>query len=246
MPFPYKVSCDCSMQPVTKRFVAAPFAARLDEVLVEPGDFVSQGQILARMDGREIRWELAALAAELNRAAKLRDSSLAVQDVAAAQLASLEAERLQKKIDLLEDRIKKLELRAPISGLVIAGDLKKTQGAPLPTGQPLFELAPLDRMLAELYIPDEEISRVAEGQRVTIRLDAHPRLAFEGKLARVHPKAEIHQSENVFVGEVLLDNGSQVLRPGMRGETQIVTQKHPLAWNLFHKACERAFRLLGL
>lgn len=245
MPFPYKVTCNCSMQPVTRRFVAAPFAARLDEVVVEPGDLVSEGQLLARMDGREIRWELAALTAELSRATKMHDSSLAIQDVAAAQLASLEAERLQKKIDLLEERVRNLEIRAPIGGLVIGGDLKKTQGAPVPTGQPLFEIAPLDRMLAEVRVPDREISHVAVGQPVTIRLDAHPRLVFDGQLARIHPRAEIQESENVFIAEVLLDNHSQILRPGMHGETKIVTERHPLAWNLFHTAYEQALRRLG-
>ncbi|NUQ66647.1 MAG: biotin/lipoyl-binding protein, partial [Pirellulales bacterium] len=74
IPLPYKVSCHCSMQPVIRRFIAAPFAARLEAVMAEPGDLVSKGQVLAKLDGREIRWELAGLTADLDRAAKARDA----------------------------------------------------------------------------------------------------------------------------------------------------------------------------
>ncbi|NUQ65354.1 MAG: HlyD family secretion protein, partial [Pirellulales bacterium] len=167
------------------------------------------------------------------------------QDAAAAQLASLEMQRIRQKIDLLEDRVDHLDIRSPIDGLVIAGDLKKTEGAPVPTGQPLFEIAPLGHMRAELYIPDDEISHVAEGQHAAFRLDAHPKLLVEGALARIHPRAEIRDGKNVFVGEVLLDNRSDTLRPGMNGKARIVTDRHALVWNLFHKAYDRVLGGLG-
>lgn len=245
VPRPYKVKCDCLLQPVTRRFVAAPFDAKLEEALVEPGDLVGEDDLLARLDGREIRWELAGLTADYNRAKKLRDTGLVGRQVSEAQMAALEMERLKLRIRLFENRLKGLQIKAPVDGLVITGDLEKTEGAPLAKGQVLFEIAPLGKMVVELAIPDEEISHVQAGQQVKVRLDAHPSLTLEGTLARIHPRAEQRDSQNVFIGEVLLQNPDRVLRPGMNGRAGIVTAEHPLGWNLFHKAYQHVVYRLG-
>jgi len=245
MPMPYKITCTCQVQPALRRYVVAPFEAKLQQTVVEPGDVVAQGQALAWLDGREIRWELTGLRADYERAQKTRDTSLAGNDMAQAQMAALEMERLATKTGLLEERMEMLQVRAPISGLVVSGDLKKTEGAPLARGQVLFEIAPLDEVYVELRIPDEEISRVEPGQRVAIRLDAYGGQSLEGSLRKVHPRAEVCDNENVFLGEVFLENSDQALRPGMNGEAKIIGDEHPLAWNLFHRAYEHAAGWLG-
>ena len=45
LPRPYSVRCDVQLQPVQRRFVAAPFDATLDKSLVSPGDLVSRNEI---------------------------------------------------------------------------------------------------------------------------------------------------------------------------------------------------------
>ena len=46
MPIPTFVRCDCELQPVTRRYVPAPYDGILNEVLVKPGDVVKNGQVL--------------------------------------------------------------------------------------------------------------------------------------------------------------------------------------------------------
>lgn len=70
IPMDYRVQCDLELQPVSRRFVAAPFAAPLEECFVEPGDIVAENEILARLDGRELKWELAGIRADLGKARK--------------------------------------------------------------------------------------------------------------------------------------------------------------------------------
>jgi len=142
IPRPYAVRCDVQLQPVTRRFVAAPFDAKLEESLVSPGDVVSQGNVLARIDGQEIRWELEGLQAEASRAAKRHDSALAAGKIAESQLARLEMERLDLRIQLLQHRVQNLQIKSPVDGIVVSGDLEKAEGAPLKSGRRCLRLPP--------------------------------------------------------------------------------------------------------
>jgi hypothetical protein len=245
VPWPHKVKCGCELEPVTRRFVAAPFDGTLERSFVEPGDLVTRDQLLARIDGREIRWELAGIAADLNRAAKQRDGHLAEHEFGAVQVSQFEVERLKLRKELLEHRNTNLEIRSPIDGIVIVGDLKKAEGAPLETGQTLFEIAPLDGMIVEVGIPAEEISRVAPGLPVDLVLESFPGEHWNGELARIHPRSEVKEDEHVFIGEMELDNPGQMLRPGMQGRARVASRRRPLGWILFHKPWEKFVFWMG-
>ena len=80
---------------------------------------------------------------------------------------------------------------------------------------------------------------------VEIVLDAFPRERLRGSLSRIHPRSELKETEHVFVGEFDLDNPLQLLRPGMQGQATIVTTRHPLGWNLFHKPWEKLLYWMG-
>jgi RND family efflux transporter MFP subunit len=244
LPLPYKVSGKCSVQPETRRFVVAPYEGMLKEALVEPGDVVSAAQVVARMDERDIEWELAGLQAEASQAQKQRDANLAGRDTAATQLSALEMQRLEVKSRQLRHRASNLEIRSPVDGVVISGDPKKMEGARLTIGQTLLEIGPLDEMVVEVSIPDEDISHVQPGQQVSLRLEAQPTRRHRGVITKIHPRAVTKDQANVFLAEVRLENIDGTLRPGMNGRAQVHTDRHPLGWNLFHKVWQRvAFRM---
>lgn len=245
VPLPYSVRGQCEVHPVSLKFVAAPFDARLLKAEVEPGDEVTKDQVLARLDGEEIRWELSSVTAEVDRAAKERDGHLAQKDINAAQVSRLEMARMDSKATLLRQRSDQLEIRSPVTGVVISGDLRKAEGAPLTTGQTLFEIAPLEEMVLEIGIPEEDIHHIAVGQHVDAVLSALPDRTWTGTIQRIHPRSELVEQDYVFIAEVEFDNALGLLRPGMKGRAKIETSAHPLGWNLFHKAWEQGRMWLG-
>ncbi len=245
LPVPFDVACRTELQPVSRRFVAAPFDGTLQDSLVEPGDVVSQGQLLARLDGREIEWDLAGIEAEHSRAARERDAHLASQNISAAQLSKFDMDRLDQQRKLLQHRMSHLQISSPAAGLVISGDLRKSEGAPLQTGQTMFEIAPLDRMLVEVAIPERDVAHVKTGQLVSIRLDAWPNRTWTGTLLRIHPRTEVRHDETVFIGEVELDNPDDVLRPGMQGTSRVETGWSMLGWVVLHRPWESFLLWMG-
>jgi biotin carboxyl carrier protein len=238
IPLPYKISCDCQIEPITRRYVAAPFEGTLEKSMVQPGDVVLSGALLARMDGREIRWKRAGVEADLKQSVKKRDVAQATHSYAEQQIAQLESERLKLELQLLDYRAENLEIKSPISGIVASGDLERAEGAPLSTGQTLFEIAPLEKMIVEVALPDDEISHIEVQQTIDVRLDAYPGQSWQVVVANVQPRSETREKDNVFIAEAELDNTDSRLRPGMKGRAKVRTPRRALGWILFHKPWE--------
>jgi multidrug resistance efflux pump len=245
IPVDYRVQCDLELQPVSRRFVAAPFAAPLEECFVEPGDIVQKNELLARLDGRELKWELAGIRADVGKARKEYNTHLSDQEFGLAAIARHELERLENRASLLAVREETLEIRSPMTGVVVAGDLRDTEGVPLETGQSLFEVAPLDRMVVEIEIPEEDVRHVSSNMNLTFHLNAMPGDTFEAQVLRIHPRGELRDQDNVFVAEAELDNNSTTLRPGMKGVAKISTGARSIGWNLFHKPVAHITGWLG-
>ncbi len=236
IPVGYNVPANCELQPVHRRFVAAPFDGPLEKVLVRPGDVVEKEDTLARINSREIEYQLAGLRADLKRAEQETKGLVVEHDFAGSNIARLEARRIQLETELLQYQRDHLEIRSPLSGVVVDGDLETAEGTPLTKGETLFEIAPLGEMIVEIAIAEEDLAYVRKGMEVEFYLHALPDRNLHGVLKHIHPKAELRDHDNVFIGEVYIEDEENVLRPGMRGRSWVQSDRHPLGWNLFHKA----------
>lgn len=245
-PMAYQLKCDCVVEPLTRRFVTAPFDGTLKRSLVRPGDAIETGDLLALMDDREIRLELAGLEADLSRAKKRKDAAMAGRKTSDAQLAALEVDRLQAKLQLLRDRLEQAEIRSPLDGMVVGGDPQQVEGGPLDIGRTLFEVAPLDGMIVEVAVPENEIVHVRAGLEVRIFLHSMQNMVMTGVVKQIHPSSEIRDNESVFVVEVTLSkDGESYLKPGMNGRAKIVCDRRAIGWILFHRAAGAVGEVIG-
>ena len=178
------------------------------------------------------------LRAEIDGAKKRGDSARAKGDIALSQIAKSEMKRHGAKAMILQQQLENLEVRSTIAGIVVSGDLEKVEGAPLEMGQTLFEIAPLEEMVAEIGIPESEIQYIEPGMEVAIKLNAFPFETWTGTVIQIHPRTEIIEDESVFVAQVKLSNEDGKLRPGMKGSAKIKSNSAPLGWNLFHQPWE--------
>jgi len=236
LPLPYPVRATCELQPVVRRVIAAPFDGILLRSTVRAGEVVREGDLLAEMDGRELRSQLAEAIANRERAAKESDQVLAEGRVAEARMAALEAEGLAHEIELLEYRRQHLEVRSPIDGLILQGDLERSEGAPLRVGDPLFEVGPLERLVAEVAVPATDVPLVRAGAKVTLKLESHATSTVASVIGRVAPKSEWLQDQNVFLCEAEIGNPEGDLRAGLKGKAKIEGPRRPLLWNLSRDA----------
>jgi multidrug efflux pump subunit AcrA (membrane-fusion protein) len=133
-------------------------------------------------------------------------------------------DRAAVRVQEMEEAIKRMMVTAPRAGTVvyIATDdgEKKKVGDSCWRGQSVIEIPDLRRMEAEGDIDEADSGRVALGQRVTFRLDAHPDDVFSGRVRSVGGSVQSRSERNplkVVRLEIDLDRTDpQRMRPGMR------------------------------
>jgi RND family efflux transporter MFP subunit len=160
---------------------------RVAEVLVDVGDVVREGQVLARLDAELLRAELAELEAALlqaeasrNQAAANRDraerlrgrGALSEQDilqfVTQAEVAESQVTAARARVDSQRLRLRYTDVAAPDGGVITARSA--TLGAVAQLGQELFRMIRQERLEWRGELTAEQIVNVAKEARVDLHL----------------------------------------------------------------------------
>ncbi len=245
IPVTNRVPCLCTAEPHVRRVSVAPYDGLLENTFVEPGDLVTSGQLLARMDGREIRFELAEVEANKSQAVKDLDTHSASGRIPEAMMAELEYRQLQERSKLLEHRAGNFSIVSPIDGIVLTGSTDRRENYPVTLGESLFEIAPINPLRVELAVPADQIMHVRTGQQVKFRFEGFGTATVEGTIKRIRPSTTIRGDKNVFIAEAELDNSNGDVRPGMNGNAHIYGTRRLLGWTLFHRPWERIVTAVG-
>lgn len=155
-----------------------------------------------------------------------------------------ELEALRKKRDIAaarvretETAIRRMRVTAPREGTVVyvtnRGEKKKV-GDSCWRGERVIEIPDLRTMRASGQIDEADAGRVAPGQRVTLRLDAHPDILFPGRVQSIRDSVQRKSRGNPLkVVEVTIDldrTDPQRMSPGMRfvGTVEVERVQHAL------------------
>jgi multidrug efflux pump subunit AcrA (membrane-fusion protein) len=228
---PYRVEAPFAFEPIQQQVIPAPFDGYLADVFVEPGKQVEGGKtVLATLDTIELRLRLGSAKAE--RLAYLKQASAAAAEdkTAEQQIAQAQADRIAAQVDLLEHQIGQATIVSPITGIVVAGDLKRQIGAPFKTGDVLFQVAPLEALRGELSVAEGEIPDVELGQEGELAPTGFPERRIRFVVERINPMSEVIERQNVFKVRVRLVDPPLQMLPGMEGLAKIDVGPRPYGW----------------
>ena len=207
--------------------VLARVAGEVVELLAEEGDFVAEGQALARLDGERLRLEMLAVRAELeqvrkqlSRYADLADRGLvstSMFDGLKYDAAALEATHELKKLNYEYSTI-----RAPIAGIVSSRDIKL--GQHVSVNETAFRVTDNSKLVAYLQIPQSELVKFAAGHTALVEVDSAPGESYPATIARISPT--IDTRNGTFRATAYVDNQDGVLVPGMFARFTIAYEKH--------------------
>lgn len=207
--------------------VIAKVGGEVREILVEEGDRVRSGQVLARLDGDRLRFEMQQAEANLRKLQRdyqrnvdLRDRSL----ISAGDFEKIqyEMEALKATYDLAKLELGYTEIRAPIQGVVSQRFIKL--GNTIDVNAPTFQVTSLEPLISYLHVPEREYRRIAAGQTATLRVDALQGSTFEGTVARISPVVD--PATGTFKATIEVYDESRRLKPGMFARVNVVYDMH--------------------
>lgn len=207
--------------------VVARSTGILEKLLVEEGDLVEKGQLLAQLDIEQLTLELQQNAAtlqrldnELKRQEQLYRKKLGSTDARDRARFEYQSQQAQHKLSKL--RLDYASIRAPISGIVIERAVKA--GNLIRDHELLFTIVDLDSLVAVLYLPEQQLAKVAKKQKVLMSIDALAGKLVIGEVDRIRPA--IDTSTGTFRVMVTIPNEDKLLKSGMFGKVEVVFDIH--------------------
>ncbi len=191
-------------------------------------------EVVALVELEQARVELDLATREV---AYLAGRSAALGRQGEAELAALvkRRERAAERVRELEGWIDRMRVRAPRDGTVIytadhRGE-KKRVGDSVWRGHQVLEIPDLARMMGEAEVDEAEAGRIAEGQPVVLRLDAHPDVEFSGVVRSIRRTVEKKSWRNPLkvmrLTLALAETDTRRMRPGMRFRGRVETERVP-------------------
>lgn len=208
-------------------------ARRRGQVLgipAEEGMWVEKGATLARLDDHEAKLAVqrTELATEIAKRELERGKQLSAKGyLSAKELDDLELKLKTAWVGLEQARYDLTQMRivAPFSGRVVTRSINL--GETVTEGKECFRLDSFDPILARLYFPERELSRVRLGQQGTLTVDSHPGRQFIGKVALVNPVVD--RANGTFKVTLEIANRDGMLRPGTFARVRLKTGDFPRA-----------------
>ncbi len=206
---PQEATYTTTVQAYVKNNIAPQTAGRISRILVDVGDVVKAGQIVAEMD----QTQLAQVEIQMKNNEIEYTRLKGLYEVGGLSKSDLDA--IEMAYNLSKTQYKNLKenatLVSPISGVITArnydaGDMY-AMSAPIYTVE---QIVPVKLLVG---ISETDYSKVKKGDSVEITADALPGKTFYGKIRKIYPTVD--PATRTFTVEVVVDNNYSTLRPGM-------------------------------
>jgi multidrug resistance efflux pump len=216
------------VEGTVQRAITAPFDGFVAAAPARAGDRVAAGEMLARLDDRDLALERLRLVTERRRRQLEYERAVAARDRAEANIKQIQIRQADARIELIDARIARAPMRAPFDGLVVAGDLSQSIGAAVARGEVLLEVAPLDDYRVVMEVEERVIDDVEPGQTGTLLAAALPNTPIPIEVEKVTPVARYGDGRTTFEVEAAVTGDADRLRPGMQGAAKIDVEEQRL------------------
>ena len=241
---PVEVTAPVDLRPFTQAEIGSKTAGYLDAVLVDRGDRVKKGQLLALVRPSDLPDQLAAARSQLaqseaqaalalenlERLQKLAPSGYASQqDLQTAtsqrQAAAASAEAARATLGVYAQRLGETRITSPMDGYV--ADRRVDPGVLVGQGGvgTILTLVKIDLLRVYISVNESQAGGVRLGMNAHVELDALPGNSYSGRVVRLAPAFD--PTTRTLQAEVDIANHDGELRAGMYGMGSIVLATHP-------------------
>ncbi|MCR9293595.1 MAG: HlyD family efflux transporter periplasmic adaptor subunit [bacterium] len=231
---PYKHVSHANLVPSEIRELAAPMDMKFLEALVQPGDRVRAGQLLARFECPALDEQRRVLIGDLEQATeRMRVAQREQNDQAEAE-SQIAISNLRSQLAELTQTLSTCNVRAPVDGYVLESNLSGRVNHDIPTGEPLIKLVPLGAYHLQLCVNEQQRGALAVHQSGTFTCGFPTWQELSYTIHNISQETETQSGETTYLVEATLDAGEQLkkLRPDSQGTARTNTGWQPLPWIL--------------
>jgi membrane fusion protein (multidrug efflux system) len=188
----------------------------LTAIMFRDGERVKRGQVLVQLDSAQALADVAAAEAALAESERIYNRSqelMATQALSKAQFDQLEAtlKANRARLAAANARLGDAVIRAPFSGRV--GLRRVSVGTLISPGDVITTLDDTSVIKLDFSVPENFLSSLREGLAVRASAPAFPGRAFAGEVASIDSRVDMN-TRSVTV-RALLANDDGALKPGM-------------------------------
>lgn len=218
---PWHIVAPAELLSHERRLVTAPQNGFVSDMLVVAGDRVTEGQVMARLDPRELQLEVSSRDSDIAMADAEFRAAMANYDRQATGIARARLAQARARREGVEQRLNRTELVSPMDGIVIAAEASRTSGSAVSRGETLFEIAPNADFEVHVLVDEADVYDVFEGQTGSLSLRAMPKDSLPIVVDSVYPVAEAKDGKNRFRVKASLPESTSRLRPGQSGVVRL-------------------------
>lgn len=235
----YTVRVPATLSPIAQVTLYAKVSGYLTSILVDKGDPVAAGQVLAVIDAPELaeRYQQAhstyvikKLTYErLRNVWKENPDVIAKQDVDVAEAAYSGAKHAMGQLDT---ELQYTKVRAPFPGMITArfvdsGALIQAATSSTTQTMPLFTLMDMSTLRVYANVSQEDVLYVKPGVRASIKISQLPEEEFQGQVTRA--TGALDPTTRTMLVEIHVPNKERRLQPGMFATATLYLKEHKSA-----------------
>jgi RND family efflux transporter MFP subunit len=191
-------------------------AGIVETVLIQEGDIVRKGQLLATVDKADNESVYSASVSKYNQAKDAYDRLKSVHDNGSLpEIKWVEMEtnlkQTESQVQIARSNLEKCNMRSPDNGMIGSRNVEPGQSV-ISTRTPI-ELVKIDNVLVKVAVPENEISKIKKGQKATLSISALEGKSFEGEVTNVGIVAD--KISRTYEVKITVKNISLEIKPGM-------------------------------
>ncbi len=198
-----------TVEAEVKNNISPMMSLRIKKVLVEVGDNVKKGQILATLDATNLEQARLKMVNDSIEFARIDQ----LYQVGGISKSNWDAMKMAANVsrsnynNLLENTI----LRSPVNGIVTARNYDA--GDMYAMAAPVYVVEQITPVKLKVNVSEKLFTQIKKGMEVDVKLDVYGDEIFKGKVSLVYPT--IDAATRTFPVEITIANANQRVRPGM-------------------------------
>ncbi len=240
----FAVNAAGEIGPAEQVSVRPEINGKIDQLPVDIGDLVKKGDLLFKLDDKELQQQRASNLTDIERARlsleKAERDYKRAKEMLAQQLISQELhddtkttfelaknslDRSQKDMAITDERLTKTEVRAPFDCTILTRPVSTGQAVSgsggFNSGTEVLTIADLNSMVINAHVNQADVPRLKGDQAVEVAVEAVAGLKVTGIVERIAPQATIKNNIKGFAARILLKNVDPRVRPGMTANIKI-------------------------